>query len=591
MNKLLYITFIASLLIIPKYSEAQNPEITTEELNEHIGYLASEKLKGRYPGTPGDEKAANYIREQFEQAGLHLLGEKGFQNFSLVTGNSVNDSNFIQLGNIKGKQFKEFTPFPFSGSDTILDKPVVFAGYGFEIENEELSWNDYKNIDATDSWVMILRGRPEIEGAQKYFMQQSSDRAKAIKAFDKGACGVIFVAPDKESNANNLVNPKIKKGNIEIPVIHFKQSFANTILKTSEGNIDELVSKIKQDKKPLSFDTEKMLSAQVAIQPKEVNTQNIVAEIDVNSDDYIIIGGHYDHLGEGGIGSGSRKPDTTATHYGADDNASGIAAMIEIAEQLSHNKENLESNIMFIAFGAEEKGLVGSKYFVMNPLISLDKVKAMINLDMIGRLNKDEELQVGGVGTSMDAEKILDSINRSYNYQMGYSHEGYGPSDHSSFYSKDIPVFFFSTGPHLDYHTPADVPEKINYAGITKISEYIVELIKHLNQNSTQLNFKKAGAKSEKEEINKRREMKVTLGIMPDFAGVEDRGLRADLVIEGETAEKGGMKKGDIITAINGNKIRDVYDYMEKLSTLEPGETITVEIIRNEEKKVLLIQL
>lgn len=591
MNKRLYITLIASLLILQRYSEAQNPEITTTELNEHIGYLASEELKGRYPGTPGDQKAANYIREQFEQAGLRLMGENGFQNFSLVTGNSVSTDNFIQIGNIEGKQFKDFTPFPFSGSDTILDKTVVFAGYGFEVENESLSWNDYKNIDATDRWVMILRGRPDIEDTREHFMQQSSDRAKALRALDKGACGVILVAPDEESNENNLVDPKIKKGSIEIPVIHLKHSFANKILKSSTSNIDELVDKIIKDKKPINFDTEKMMSASVSIQPKTVTTQNIVAEIDVNSDDYVVVGGHYDHLGEGGIGSGSRKPDTIATHYGADDNASGIAAILEIAEKLNHNKEDLQSNIIFIAFGAEEMGLIGSKYFVMNPLINLEKVKAMINLDMIGRLNEDKELQVGGVGTSLNAEKIIDSVNRSYNYKMGYSQEGYGPSDHSSFYGKNIPVFFFSTGAHLDYHTPADVPENINYTGVSKISEYIVDLTRHINKDDTELTFRKAGAKSEEEEMHKRREMKVTLGIMPDFAGVENRGLRADLVIEGKPADKGGMKKGDIITAINGNKIRDVYDYMEILSALKPGETITVEIIRQKEKKVLLIQL
>ncbi|MFO8234033.1 MAG: M20/M25/M40 family metallo-hydrolase [Bacteroidales bacterium] len=591
MRKALYIKLFAILTIAVTHSFGQNPAVTISELEEHIEFLASEELSGRFPGTEGDKKAADYIRAQFKQANLDLAEGKGFQKFTVVTGNLVEKSNTIKLDDYEGQQYKDFVPFPFSGSDTINNKPVVFAGYGFDIENEHITWNDYENLDVKDSWVIILRGYPNIGDKKKHLREQSSDKAKASKAFDKGACGVFFVAGDKNSDKNSFVNPDIRKGSLEIPVVHIKTSFADKIIENSGTNIQTIKTQIEKTQNPKNFNTEQTLSSQIAIQPKEVTTQNIIAEIDINSDDYIVIGAHYDHLGTGGLGSGSRQPDTTAVHYGADDNASGVAAMLEIAEKLNHEKESLESNFLFIAFGAEEKGLIGSKYFVNNPAIELDKVKAMINIDMIGRLNQDDELQIGGVGTSEHSEQILDSINLSYNYQTGYSHEGYGPSDHSSFYSKEIPVFFFSTGPHFDYHTPADDTDKINYSGIQKISEYIYDLIKHLNMQSIALSFQETGAKDEEKEVTNKKKLKVTLGIMPDFAGVVDKGLRADIVINGKPADKAGMENGDIITAINGHEIKDIYDYMEKLSDLEPGQTINVEIQRDGEKKVFLVQL
>jgi C-terminal processing protease CtpA/Prc len=181
-------------------------------------------------------------------------------------------------------------------------------------------------------------------------------------------------------------------------------------------------------------------------------------------------------------------------------------------------------------------------------------------------------------------------LNASYDFTLGLSPEGYGPSDHSSFYSKDIPVFFFSTGPHLDYHTPEDTPDKINYDGLKLVSDYICDLALHLSKQKKELTFQEAGPKMEDQQ-QRRAELKVTLGIMPDFAGVVKKGLQADLVIKGKPAYRAGMKDGDIITAINGKHVGDIYDYMDRLSEIEPGQTITVEILRNGEKRVLMVQL
>jgi hypothetical protein len=215
----------------------------------------------------------------------------------------------------------------------------------------------------------------------------------------------------------------------------------------------------------------------------------------------------------------------------------------------------------------------------------------MINIDMIGRLRDENSLQVGGVGTSLQAEEILKKINRDFQFTLGMTKEGYGPSDHSSFYSKDVPVFFFSTGPHLDYHTPEDTPDKINYEGLKKVTRYIYSLSNQLSGLDSSLTFQEAGPKNTKDQYKHGEKLKVTLGIMPDFAGIEERGLRADMVIKGKPASRAGMKNGDIITALNGKKIKDIYDYMERLSDINPGQTITVEIIRDNKEKVLMVQL
>jgi hypothetical protein len=438
---------------------------------------------------------------------------------------------------------------------------------------------------------MIIRDLPDIGKNKQFLMSQKSDRSKALLAKEKGAGGVLFVSPNPEEK---LVDPTIREGNLDLPVIHITHKTANIILKENQLTIEEIITFYQNKQKPNSFSIDKPLKANIHITKNEVITYNVLAEIKTEAknqqDDYVVIGAHYDHLGMGGPESGSRRPDTTAVHYGADDNASGVAAMLEIAEKLNAHKDQLENNYLFIAFGAEEMGLIGSKYFTMHPLINIDQIKTMVNIDMIGRLKDEKELQIGGTGTSKISEKILDSINNTYQFKMGYSPEGYGPSDHSPFYSIHKPVFFFSTGPHLDYHTPSDVPEKINYQGMKEISNYIYDLARVTGEKSRQLVFQEAGSKSQDQKKHGEK-LKVTLGIMPDFAGIEDKGLRADMVIKGKPADRAGMKNGDIITAINGHSVGDIYDYMERLSKLKPGQNITIEIIRNGTKQVLMVQL
>jgi hypothetical protein len=323
----------------------------------------------------------------------------------------------------------------------------------------------------------------------------------------------------------------------------------------------------------------------------KLETKNVVAKLEGSDpelkNEYIVVGAHYDHLGMGGPGSGSRAIDTTAVHNGADDNASGVAGVMELAETLAQDSVKTRRSIVFVAFGAEELGLMGSKYFIKDPLIEIPSIKAMINFDMIGRLKEDNSVMIGGTGTSHEAVDILASINED-ELNLGFSSDGFGPSDHAAFYAEDIPVFFISTGAHIDYHTPKDDAEFINYEGQKVVLDYTHRLVLELANRDEPLTFKEAGPK---ERERQGYDFKVTLGIMPDFTGADNNGLRVDGVRADGPADQGGMLKGDVIVAMNGMEVKNIYDYMNRLKRLSPGETVSVDVMRNDERVVLIVQL
>lgn len=570
----------------------ENPEITSEELKEIVGFLASDSLKGRYPGTDEDSIMADYLVDKFEEMGIELLTDEGKQYFEIIKDIKAGKNNSLNFNNFEGKMNNDFAPFSFSGNGTAKAE-AIFMGYGFKIDKDDLKWDDYSLIDITGKWLIILRGDPEIDSLRSPFIPYSEDRDKAMLAADEGAAGVLFVSGKKFDEKDKLAGLETQNAPVDIPVLHITRKAANNILGKKKKNIEELEKKLNEQRSPEVFNSGVIISASSGIIPNKSTTQNIVGMLRGSDpallDEYIIIGGHHDHLGMGGPNRGSRKPDTVAVHNGADDNASGVAAVLEIAEKLSYNRDSIRRSIIFATFGAEEMGLLGSKYFVNNPVVPIEKITTMINIDMVGRLKNDSSLQIGGTATSVSGTKLLDNIPGSTDFNLAKSPEGYGPSDHSSFYGKEIPVFFFSTGPHLDYHTPEDDIEHVNFEGLRSVSEYIYNLTHILANSDSSLVFQEAGPKSGQQRMRRRKG--VTLGIMPDFAGQVKNGLRADFVLTGRPADKGGMEDGDIITKINGKAVKNIYDYMYRLEKLEHGQTITVEVKRDNEKKVLLIQL
>jgi hypothetical protein len=589
-----FFSYFSLILFIGLFSCSgnRNPQVTSGELLDHIKYLSSDSLKGRQTGSAGDSLAAEYIRTDLASSGFKPLSGDGMQRLKVTDKVIMGNGTSFSVNGSELSADKDFTLFAFSENSS-LEAEVVFAGYGFNITTDSLKWNDYNGINVKGKWIMILRADPEPDNTMSKFVPFSGDRDKALLAKDMGAAGVIFVSGtvfDPQDTFEPLVKGEYSVG---IPAFRIKREAANIILSKSKTKIEDLEKKLNKYRRPSSFATGIKAIGKSEIIREKVNTRNVMMLLPGTDErlknEYIIIGGHFDHLGMGGPGSPSRAVDTVAVHHGADDNASGIAMMLEIAERFAHKKNSHKRSIICLAFTGEEMGLLGSKYFTDNPGIDLSKVDVMINIDMVGRLKETNDLQIGGVGTADSLKNIVISKCDTNTLKLTLSEEGYGPSDHSSFYGRNIPVLFITTGAHLDYHTPSDTYDKINYKGMVRISHLIWDLSSELACLPGKLKFKEAGPKVEVSRGLRRKG--VTLGIMPDFAGNVKNGLRADFVTPGRPAAIGGMKKGDIITSIDRKPVNNIMDYMYRLNQLKHGQTITVEVIREGKKEVLLIQL
>ncbi len=560
-------------------------------ISDVVNYLASPGLEGRKSGTKGDSLAAVYIRDRMQDMGLKLLYHQGLQPFTLISSAQAGADNYLEFN---GKLFelnKDYLPYSFS-SGSRFSGETAFAGYGFDIRTDSLVWNDYDGLDVTGKWVLILKGDPEMENHESLFIPYSDVRSKVLTAIDHKAAGVLLAGGPAYSTGDQLEAVYFDKNSstYPIPVFQVTTRTADEILFSRGVSVAQLEEKLTREKKPSGFQFGGRVTGEADVLLGKAVTHNVAAILPGNDpvlkNEYVVVGAHYDHLGMGGPGSGSRALDSLGIHYGADDNASGVAAMLEIAAKATSEKSNRRS-LVFAAFGAEEMGLIGSKQFTGEPPVDLSKATAMFNFDMVGRMDTaTRALSIGGTQTSAETEGILTRLNPGFN--LAYSGEGIGPSDHASFYLLNIPVFFFSTGAHPDYHTPGDVADKINYSGIQQITDYGWAIIREIANREDMLSFREAGSKVQRSGGGR---FKVTLGVMPDYAGLEKSGMRIDAVTTGKPAEKAGMQRGDIITAIDGKSVGNIYDYMNRLKTLTGGQTISVDILRNGQPVVLIIQL
>ena len=588
--------FFTLLTLIPVLAFTQrSSDITVKDLKADVYYLASDSLKGRKPGTEGGNLAAQYIQLQLSACGLKPMAENGFQYFEIVSDVTLGEKNSLTTNGFEGVVKKDFIPLAYSSNGEI-NKPVVFVGYGFDIDQDSLKWKDYEGVDVKGKWVMILRADPELDNMESKFIPFTELRGKILAAKDHGAAGVLVVSPvalDKDDKLIQLTtdNNDVTSG---VPVIHIKRSVANLLLQPSGFSIDSLENLMNRTKKPNSFEITTSVNATASILLKREKTANVIGMLEgqdpLLKDEYIVIGAHYDHLGFGGTGSGSRMPDTMAVHNGADDNASGTAMVMEMAGKLASVKKDLRRSIIFVAFSGEEMGLLGSKYFIDHCPVELKKIKAMFNFDMVGRFDKEKNsISVSGTGTSLESDSIIKMYEKGLPFSVTHAPDGYGPSDHASFYAANIPVFYFSTGAHTDYHTPFDDAEKLDYDKEKEIGDFAFSILMNVDKMTVPLAFRESGKKESAGRTGRR--LKVTLGIMPDFAGTEKQGLRVDGVTKGGPADKGGLLKGDIIISINGMSVGNIYDYMARLQKLKHGQIISVEVIRKEKNEVLLIQL
>jgi aminopeptidase YwaD len=587
-------------LLLPLLLDAQikrSPEITATELRDHVKVLASDSLEGRKAGSAGADKAAEYIATEFKLDGLQPMGNKGtyYQRFEFVAGVKLGTKNRFVIG-AKGNERtlilnEQYRPLGFSLNNEFSGE-IVFAGYG--ISAPDKNYDDYKGLDVTNKAVIVLRFAPPTDSTRNELEQFSSLRYKASKAKELGARALLVVTGPLDSDTDDLIKLSYDQaiGNAGILAINITRSVVDDFLRASGTTIKTLQDEIAKSKRPHSFPV-KDHAVTIRADVEEIPNQsaNVIGFLEGNDPtlktDVVVIGAHYDHLGYGGEGSGSLKPDTVAIHHGADDNASGTSGLLELAEAFGSRRNELKRSMLFISFTGEEEGLLGSGYYVKNPTIPLERTVAMINMDMIGRLNK-RKLIVYGTGTSREFDSLLTAHNVDSSFALSLVKDGFGPSDQSSFYGKQIPVFFFFTDLHSDYHRPSDTWEKLNYAGMEKVVRFVEAVALDVDRESNKPKY--IAVEMPKTSGNTGRNYRVYMGTIPDF-GEQVEGMKLSGVREGSPAAKAGLQGGDVIVKFGSVDVKNLYDFTYALGEHKPGDEVEVIVKRGKEMLTMNVKL
>jgi len=588
---------IVVLLILPTQfaiseSACEDSKITPETILSHIRYLASDELKGRMSGTPGADKAAEYISSEFKKAELEPIGDNNtyFQKFSFTKGIKLGSQNRLEFEiNDSKTDFelgKDFYTLSLSSSGQVSGE-VVFAGYG--ISASELEYDDYREVDVRDKIVLVLRYTPEGYDAESPFYDYAALRYKAMNAREKGAKAIIFVTPYSQEEEDDLtsVGRDFSYSDSGIQSLILKRDKAEEILSTTGKNLKVLEESLA-NKNNSSFVVENTRAEiKTEVIEERGESSNVIGLLQGSDpalkNEFIVIGAHYDHIGLGESSSRSENQDSRSSiHNGADDNASGVAGLIELSEFFACMKEPLKRSLVFIAFSAEELGLIGASYYVGSPKVPLDNTVAMINMDMIGRL-EDDKLTVFGVGSSPQWKDIINNLNADFNFEIILNNSGFAPSDQSVFFAKKIPVLHFFTGSHPDYHTPLDDWEKINSTGESKVLALISELIAELDSSPEKIAFSNVD-----EPKRGSSKFNVYLGTVPDYSS-QTEGVKLMGVKEGSPADKAGIQEDDTIIQFNGLEIKNIYDYVYALGESKPGVPTSLVVIRNYKPLSLIV--
>lgn len=547
MKKYLVILFVLTIFTQLISQQPKSIVDLKNSFSTHVYYLADDSLEGRGTGTAGEKLAQAYIITNFIKYGISPLGENGFlQAFDFTLGKKLDGKNSLSL---KEKSFtleKDFYPLVYSGNAS-LESKIINVGFG--IDAGEL-YNDYKDKTKLKGKIFVINmSSPDGIHPHSKYKDFSDYKTKIATAQKYGAAAIIFYNEDK-----HLENPAFELNrNVQsekIPIVFIQKEFVS-LLKNNER-----------------------VKLEVSLSEDTRRGENVVGFIDNNAENTVVIGAHYDHLGWGKDG-GSLYKGPAAIHNGADDNASGVSMLLELANYLKTLK-NQNNNYLFICFSAEELGLIGSKSFLLNPTLETAEMNYMINLDMVGRLDSsDRKLAVGGIGTSPLFKTYTKSITQG-NLDINTSESGMGPSDHASFYLKNIPVLFLFTGTHQDYHKPSDDAWKINYSGMTSIFEYTTTLISELDDKG-KLEFVQT---KEDTTTSSKRKFSVTLGVVPDYM-YSGKGMKIDGVTEGKPGANAGMIAGDIVLKMGDIEVTDMMAYMNALGKFNKGDTTNIEILRN----------
>ena len=509
------------------------------ELKTHVYTLSDDSLEGRLTGTKGEQMASRYISNQFMKYGISAINENGFlQAFDFTLGKELGNNNSCTVNGQDLILEEDYFPMEYSGSGNV-------SGYYYDISTKE------------DLSIVFKKEHPVLANIEIFLEEPAHPHAEidyrqAIeKLINMGASGIVFY------NANKMLpNPTFDLSNnitpYNIPIV-----FMNDFPEANDKTVLELSVHLKK---------------------KSGTGHNVIAKIDNNTKNTVVVGAHYDHLGYGEYG-GSLYRGEPAIHNGADDNASGVALIIELAKKLRDS--NLKNNnYIFIAFSGEELGLFGSKYFANNPLIDMQNVNYMFNFDMVGRLDiVERDLAVNGVGTSPVFEEIVKATIEG-NLITKTTASGVGPSDHTSFYLKDLPVLHFFTGTTPDYHKPSDDAHLINYEGLQDVLNYSYAIVEELDDKG-----KLVFTKTKDEDARKAPKFSVTLGVVPDYM-FDGAGMRIEGVTDGKPASKANILAGDIVIKMGGIEVKDMMSYMTALSKFKKGDSVPVKVIRNGKEEI-----
>ena len=630
-----YITILLAVLLAAVGSLAQQPtaqpELSVARLQQHISYLASDALDGRRTGTQGANDAAHYIAGEFARVGLRPAIQKTgasrrlsvamsqyLQSFPYVAGVTLGAGNMLSLGDKKFTVGQDWLPLGFSSNSRIENTPIAFVGYG--ITASELNYDDYADKRTSGKIALALAGTPDGDNPHGQYARYEGVRWKAIAAKNAGAKALLIVTREAKLSDDRLSNLTYDNsaGDAGLPVAVISQDLIG-----GKATFERLEEGAK--KRQYIFDENATASLTTDLVRKEVQAYNVIGVLEGSDrllkSEAIVVGAHYDHLGRGG--EGSLAPRSGEIHHGADDNASGTAGVLELARLFTSQRPRPKRTIVFMCFSGEEEGLLGSSYYVNHPIIPLANTVAMINMDMIGRM-KARKLIIGGVGTSKEWRDLIDSANKNLfgeqvsldslptkssksehlaninvsqnasilmnsdprRFDLTLQEDGYGPSDHSSFYSKQIPVLFFWTGTHNDYHKPSDTFDKINYEGEVQVLSLVARIVRDLDNAEKRLTY--SVAKSDSQQ-GRSTGFRVYLGTIPNYSDSND-GLLLDGVRDDSPAAKAGLKAGDKIVKIGTREIKNVYDYTYALGEMKAGEEYVVEIMRAGEKLVLKIK-
>ncbi len=577
---------------IPKPASTQAPsfivanEFSADKLRAHVSFLADDKQEGRFTGSAGIGRAATYITQQLQALGLKpAKGQAAYTNTFEYMADLKPGGHPTQLA-FAGKQSgfvvdRDISSLAFTSSETVSGE-LIFAGYGLSVPG---GYNSFEGIDLKDKVVLMFRGIPEgVPATVRAELNRYADlRFKAANARSKGAKAVLVVNPPVAPYNGELIPIRFDRvgASSGLVALSVTAKTANELLAPASRTLQQLYAQMDTARSaPKGFTVPGVtLTASGGVTPIVKTDNNVIAYLPPTvpgSDEYVMIGAHYDHLGLGHTGSLARVGEAEHIHNGADDNASGVAAVLELAARMARQPER-KRGLLIAFWSGEELGLLGSAAYANKPLMPLDKCGAYLNFDMVGRLTNNK-LQVQGLGSSADWKILVTEFNRIHKFDLALGDDPYLPTDVTSFYPKGVPVLAFFTGTHDDYHRPTDDSEQLNYAGMQNICAYAANIADHLLNDNSRPTY----GKVERNTTAMGRSggpMRVSIGTIPDYA-YQGQGLKLAGVRGGSPAEKAGLKEGDIVTGLAGQSIKNIYDYMNILGGLRGGEAIKATVDR-----------